>query len=153
MAFIILFAMSWDTLEPTEFGLVQNGFTGYVDLRPENVYHGGRYFVWLRHYFLVFPANRRNLDFDYGGRRPPIPARTGPDPDDKESGGQPVTVAVSFQYQLQQRTVPVVYQTYGLAWEDSYMRFAQQVSRHKPQHHGAGASCPPRHERHEAATS
>ena len=38
MIFIILFAMSWDTLEPTEYGLVQNGFTGYVDLRPEAVY-------------------------------------------------------------------------------------------------------------------
>ena len=47
MLFILLFAMSWDTLEPTEYGLVQNGFTGYVDLRPESVYEGGRYFVWL----------------------------------------------------------------------------------------------------------
>jgi hypothetical protein len=127
MLFILLFAMSWDTLEPTEYGLVQNGFTGYVDLRPESVYEGGRYFVWLRHYFLVFPRNRRNLDFDIGGRRPPIPARTGPDPDDRESGGQPVTFSVSFQYQLQRRTVPQVYQTFGLVWEDSYMRFAQQA--------------------------
>ena len=47
MIFIVLFAMSWDTLEPTEYGLVQNGFTGYVDLRPTSVYDGGRYFVWL----------------------------------------------------------------------------------------------------------
>ena len=39
--------MSWDTLEPTEYGLVQNGFTGAVDLRPEAVYEGGRYFIWL----------------------------------------------------------------------------------------------------------
>ena len=61
---LLLFAMSWDSLEPTEYGLVQNGFTGYVDLRPEAVYESGRYFVWLRHFFLVFPRNRRNLDFD-----------------------------------------------------------------------------------------
>jgi hypothetical protein len=67
------------------------------------------------------------LIFDYGGRRPPIPARTGPDPDDKESGGQPVTFSVSFQYQLQKTLVPQTYQTYGMAWEDSYMRFAQQA--------------------------
>ena len=53
--FIVLFAMSWDTLEPTEYGLVQNGFTGYVDLRPEAVYGGGRYFVWLvRHAAMMF---------------------------------------------------------------------------------------------------
>jgi len=125
--FIVLFAMSWDTLEPTEYGLVQNGFTGYVDLRPEAVYSGGRYFVWLRHYFLPFPRNLRNLEFDNYGRRPPIPARTGPDPDDKESGGQPVTLSVSFQYQLQKLSVPTVYQTYGMSWEASYMRFAQQA--------------------------
>jgi len=127
LVFVLLFALSWDTLEPTEYGLVQNGFTGYVDLRPNSVYQGGRYFVWLRHYFLVFPRNQRNLDFDSGGWRPPIPARTGPDPDDRESGGQPVTFAVAFQYQLQRETVPAVYQTFGQAWEASYMRFAQQA--------------------------
>jgi len=119
--------MSWDTLEPTEFGLVQNGFTGAVDLRPGSVYSGGRYFVWLRHYFLVFPRNLRSLEFDFDGRRPPIPARTGPDPDDRESGGQPITLSVAFQYQLRQDQVPVVYQTYGMNWEASYMRFAQQA--------------------------
>lgn len=47
LVFVLLFALSWDTLEPTEYGLVQNGFTGYVDLRPSSVYQGGRYFVWL----------------------------------------------------------------------------------------------------------
>ena len=58
----------------------------------------------------MFPRNLRSLDFSAdGGRRPPIPARTGPDPDDKESGGQPVTLSVSFQYQVPTppRTQPV----------------------------------------------
>jgi len=127
VVFIILFALSWDTLDPTEYGLVQNGITGYVDLNPNNVYEGGRYFIWLRHYFLPFPRNLRNLDFADGGFRRPIPARTGPDPDDKESGGQPVTLSVAFQYRLQRRAVPKIYQTFGMAWESSYMRFAQQA--------------------------
>jgi len=126
-AFIILFALSWDTLEPTEYGLVQNGFTGYVDMNPNNVYEGGRYFIWLRHYFLPFPRNLRNLDFADGGFRNSIPARTGPDPDDKESGGQPVTLSIAFQYRLQKRSIPNIYQTFGMAWEASYMRFAQQA--------------------------
>jgi len=125
--FIVLFAMSWDTLEPTDYGLVQNGFTGAVDLRAGSVYEGGRYFVWLRHYFLVFPKNLRSLEFDFDGQRPPIAARTGPDPDDRESGGQPVTFAIAFQYKLQKDKVPIVYQMYGMAWEPSYMRFAQQA--------------------------
>ena len=55
MIFIVLFAMSWDTLEPTEFGLVANSITGRVDLDPKHVYEGGRHFIWLAHHFLVFP--------------------------------------------------------------------------------------------------
>jgi hypothetical protein len=83
--------------------------------------------LWPRHYFLVFPRNLRSLEFEEGNDRPPIPARTGPDPDDRESGGQPVSLSVAFQYQLQKRSVPNIYQTYGLAWEASYLRFAQQA--------------------------
>ena len=52
---IVLFALSWDTLEPTEFGLVANSITGRVDLDPKHVYEGGRHFIWLAHHFLVFP--------------------------------------------------------------------------------------------------
>ena len=52
---ILLFALSWDTLEPTEFGLVANSITGRVDLDPKHVYEGGRHFIWLAHHFLVFP--------------------------------------------------------------------------------------------------
>lgn len=39
---VLLFALSWDVVEPTEWGIVQNGFTGYVDLEPDHVYEGGQ---------------------------------------------------------------------------------------------------------------
>ena len=44
---VLLFAFSWDVLEPTEWGLVQNGLTGYVDLDPAHVSsaHGGAFGV------------------------------------------------------------------------------------------------------------
>ena len=130
-AAVLLFALSWDSLEPTQYGLVQNGFTGYVELDPQKVYEAGRHFVLLRHHFLKFPRNLVSLEFSnsYGGRadRSAIPARTGPDPDDRESGGQPVHLSVSFQYQLARKDVPRVYQTFGTAWEASYLRFAQQA--------------------------
>ena len=129
---IVLFALSWDTLEPTEYGLVTNGITGRVDTDPNNVYEAGRYFIWLRHYFLKFPRNRVNLEFSSAPSpgyysQPTIPARTGPDPDDRESGGQPLDLSVSFQYRFRKELVPQVYQTFGTAWEPSYMRFAQQA--------------------------
>jgi len=126
--------MSWDTLEPTEYGLVQNGFTGSVDLDPNNVYEGGRYLIGLRHYFLVFPRAYQNLAFSMHGARKPILARTGPDLDDTESGGQPLTLSVSFQYQLEKKRIPDIYQTFGLDWEASYMRYAQQAITNVAQH-------------------
>ena len=76
---ILLFAFSWDTLEPTEYGLVRNGFTGTVNMAQ--VYEGGRYFIWLRHAFLRFPKNLVTLSYGerQGDDRPPIQALTGPD--------------------------------------------------------------------------
>ena len=128
---IVLFALSWDTIEPTEFGIVKNGFTGYVELDPESVYTSGRYFIWIRHNFIKFPRNLVNLEFSdaYGGHadRGVIAARTGPDPDDKESGGQPIKLSVSFQYKMVRKNVPLVYQTFGAAYEASFLLFAQQA--------------------------
>jgi len=133
---VILFALSWDTVEPTQYGLVQNLITGYVELDPDEVYEGGRHFIWLRHQFLKFPRNRVNLEFSYdGGDRRPIPARTGPDPDDPDSGGQPIELAVSFQYVLRKRAVPVIYEKFGGLWDASYMRFAQQAITNEAQSH------------------
>ena len=109
---ILLFALSWDTLEPTEFGLVANSITGRVDLDPKNVYEGGRHFIWLAHHFLVFPKNRVTIEFsdakETSGffQRPSLSLRTGSNHDDdgsagdEESGGQPLDLSVSFQYNL-----------------------------------------------------
>mmetsp|Transcript_33995 Transcript_33995/g.108489 ORF Transcript_33995/g.108489 Transcript_33995/m.108489 type:complete len:325 (+) Transcript_33995:104-1078(+) len=131
LASVLLFASSWDVLEPTEWGVVQNVFTGYVELDPERVFEGGRHFIWLRHSFIKFPRRLVNLEFSDFGRgesdQAPISARTGPDPDDKESGGQPIRLCVAFQYQIARRDVPRIYQTFGALHEASYLRFAQQA--------------------------
>lgn len=122
---IILFAFSWDTLEPTEYGLVRNDFTSAVDL--ENVYEGGRYFVWLRHSFLRFP--RHLVTLSYGDRElddlPPIRARTGPGESD-DPGGQPIELSISFQYQIDPSNVADIYRTFAQNYDQSFLRFAQQ---------------------------
>lgn len=90
----------------------------------------GRHFIWLRHAFIKFPRRLVNLEFsDFGSEAngPPISARTGPDLDDKESGGQPIALSVSFQYRIEQRDVPRIYQTFGEQHESSYLRFAKQA--------------------------
>jgi hypothetical protein len=197
---VLLFAFSWDVLEPTEWGIVQNGLTGYVELDPDQV---------------SFPARGRTRPVDVGAssrrsraspmigacpRVPPrrrctraaatsfgcvtpssssratwsissfptlvraakplltlapthaappaapwllappihpcpggeadenpIAARTGPDPDDKESGGQPIRLSVAFQYAIDRRDVPRIYQTFGPLHKASYLRFAKQA--------------------------
>lgn len=136
---LLLFALSWDTLEPTEFGLVANSITGRVDLDPKNVYEGGRHFIWLAHHFLVFPKNRMTIEFsddsNSGGifQRPPLSLRTGSNHDDDgsagdtESGGQPLDISVSFQYNLIKERIPEFYQKFGMAYEDSFARYAQDA--------------------------
>ncbi len=56
---IILFALGWDTIEPTEYGVVKNGITTSVDL--SYVYTGGRYCIWIPHAFITFPRHLVNL--------------------------------------------------------------------------------------------
>jgi len=125
---IVVLSSSWDTIEPTEYGLLRNGVTGVVDM--ERVYEPGRYFVGPSQRFLRFPSQLITLS--YGNRshdaQASIPARRGADTTDStSSGGQPVSLSLSFQYQLRKPMVPRVYQTFGTRWETSYLRFAQQA--------------------------
>jgi len=134
---ILLFALSWDTLEPTDYGLVRNGFSGTVDMTK--VYDNGRYFIWLRHEFLRFPKHLVTLSYGErdGDDRPPIPALTGPDealadeaddPDEKgRSGGQPIALSVSFQYQIDAENVANIYRSFGMDYDSFYLRAAQQA--------------------------
>jgi len=130
--------MSFDTVPPTHYGLLQNRFTGYVD--TDNVYNPGRYFVTLGHGFIRFPRMRVMVQFSdtttvAGTTRkahmtsPPIKARTGPDPTDVsgESGGQPLSLSVAFQYRFDYDQIPYVYQMFGVMWETSFVRFARQA--------------------------
>jgi len=136
LVLVLLFALSWDTVEPTEFGLVQNSVTGYVELDPNQVYESGRYFILLYNSFLTFPRNLVHLEFsdEPARHRPPIPARSGPDPDDKDTGGQPIELSVAFQYKFNRPSVPLIYLKFALGWENSFITFAQQAITNKAQH-------------------
>ena len=63
-------------------------------------------------------------------QRPPLSLRTGSNHDDDgsagdtESGGQPLDISVSFQYNLIKERIPEFYQKFGMAYEDSFARYA-----------------------------
>lgn len=119
---------SWDTVKPTEYALLKNGITGAVDL--ETVYRNGRHWVGPSQHFVKFPAVHKTLS--YGDRsfdnNNYIPARTGADLSAQiSSGGQPLNIALTFQYVLDPSRIAQLYLKFGSDWERSYLRFAQQA--------------------------
>ena len=128
---IIILPMSFDVIEPTQYALLKNSFTGVVDL--STVYGMGRHFVGPAQYFIKFPSNYVTLA--YGNSTAcetcdhvwnEIRARSGAAETGESSGGQPVTLSISFQYQLKKDKITALYQTFGEAYEESFLRFAQQ---------------------------
>jgi len=114
---VLFLATCWGMIQPTEFGLLRNGITGTVDL--ETVYSGGRHFIGWGNEFITFPSRMNTVHVV-------VQARTGPGENDN-SGGQPVTLDVSFQYRFQSERVPEVYRSFGLNYETAYRRFAAQA--------------------------
>ena len=128
---IIILPMSFDVIEPTQYALLKNSFTGVVDL--STVYGMGRHFVGPAQYFIKFPSNYVTLA--YGNSTAcetcdhvwnEIRARSGAAETGESSGGQPVTLSISFQYKLKRDKITALYQTFGEAYEESFLRFAQQ---------------------------
>jgi len=139
LVIIIIVSVSWDVIEPTEFGLLQNTITREVDL--ENVYGNGRYFVGPTAQFIAFPSNMRTLSYGERSCRGSnvtkdctpdntrsIAARSGGESKGgQEGGGQPLSLSVSFQYRFTEEWIAGVYTAFGMHWETTYLRFAQQA--------------------------
>jgi hypothetical protein len=127
LVMIILLSMSWDVISPTQYGLLKNGVTGTVDLGT--IWYNGRHMVGPSAHFVKFPSTLQTLS--YGDRNHDqqiaIPARTGADEGTVSSGGQPVTLEISFQYKLDPERLPSLYLTFGEDWEKTFLRFAQQA--------------------------
>lgn len=123
VAFIVGIACSWDTLEPTEYGLIYNKFTGSVD--TSQVYAGGRHFVGIAWAFIRLPSTQQNIEFSTrrGAVEGPVSARTGKE-NPEDPGGQPVDLSICFQYRLLKEHVGQLYRTFGVNYEVSVRRFA-----------------------------
>lgn len=126
---LIFLAMSFDVVKPTEYGIMQNGWSGFVYSDAVDTYSAGRHFLGLRNFFITFPAYRTSFEFSSrdGADAKPVPARTGRDVADPDSGGQPVTLSFSFQYQFKQTDVGKVYKEFGEQYPTRYLLFARMA--------------------------
>ncbi|KAF4677207.1 choline dehydrogenase 7 [Perkinsus chesapeaki] len=110
---IILFVIFWvfftATLEVNEVGILRNMITGSV---PEEggVYRGGRHVVWPFQTFVKFPATYTTIAFT-GPLA--VNTRTGADKSDPDSGGQPITISCSLQFQFDPEYLHDVYVSFG----------------------------------------
>eukprot|EP00392_Amoebophrya_sp_AT5.2_P010155 g10208.t1 len=104
-------------LDPNVYGILQNSFTGTID--SADVFRGGLHYVGFFRHFLTFPATYQTIEFsaDYPKRatadRPPVRTRTGADPSDPDSGGQPIDISTSFQYVLSNKNLDAIYTSFG----------------------------------------
>ncbi|EER07461.1 conserved hypothetical protein [Perkinsus marinus ATCC 50983] len=110
---LVFFVLFWvfftATLEVNEVGILRNMITGSV---PEDggVYRGGRHVVWPFQTFVKFPATYTTIDFT-GPMT--VKTRTGADKSDPDSGGQPITISCSLQFQFDLEHLHDVYVSFG----------------------------------------
>eukprot|EP00470_Lotharella_oceanica_P000229 CAMPEP_0170171732 /NCGR_PEP_ID=MMETSP0040_2-20121228/4891_1 /TAXON_ID=641309 /ORGANISM="Lotharella oceanica, Strain CCMP622" /LENGTH=288 /DNA_ID=CAMNT_0010411949 /DNA_START=141 /DNA_END=1010 /DNA_ORIENTATION=- len=117
---------SISTVGPTEYGVLFNRVTG-------SVYHNypkgpGLYFITPILGFYHFPAYNRTLELSSRSyaEGPPIECRTGPDENDPDSGGQPVSLHVSFVFRIRKKDISKIYQSFALVYEQRLVMFARQ---------------------------
>ena len=76
-------------------GIRKNFLTGYISDQAER---GGIHFVGPLKTFFVVPAAQGTLQWSWkGGDRAPVQTRTGADPQDPDSGGQPISISCAVQ--------------------------------------------------------
>jgi regulator of protease activity HflC (stomatin/prohibitin superfamily) len=114
---IIVFSVSWKSLEPTEWGLAYNTATGTV--YTNYVYESGRYFLGPAVQFIRFPKTFVNIEFSQreGANDGPIQTRT--------KNGVPITIYASFQYKIQRDNITALYNKYGTNYEGPMIRVAR----------------------------
>jgi hypothetical protein len=117
IVFVLLFIFCVGSLTANEYGLARNTLTGRVDTRY--VYTGGRYLIGPLTELISFPSTLQSITFAHTGGRylhgdvMPVYTRTGGDPADPDSGGQPIMVSCSFMYRFVKDQIPNVYLSFA----------------------------------------
>lgn len=109
------------SLSPNEYGITRNYITGSTG---SEVIRGGLHFTGPFKGFVAFPAAQASLLFSNQPLtdRPAVRTRTGADPHDPDSGGQPIAISCALQYQFIQSELRTVYLSFG-SYDAARQRF------------------------------
>mmetsp|Transcript_47862 Transcript_47862/g.96589 ORF Transcript_47862/g.96589 Transcript_47862/m.96589 type:complete len:340 (+) Transcript_47862:71-1090(+) len=111
LVFCALLVLFVSPLAPNEYGLARNYLLGTVD---EDVQRGGLHVLGPVKSFVTFPATQVTLEFSKRSPgSPPIATRTGADPEDPDSGGQPISISCALQFELRRDALRDVYLSWG----------------------------------------
>lgn len=113
----MLLAVSFSSLEPTEYGIAINGNTQQID--PE-IRSGGRHFLGLGWYFVRFPNTVIAQQFT-SEQKTSIPARS--------SDGLKVMLDISFEYQYLKSDLVMLYMKFAENPHDPISKIAREAVR------------------------
>lgn len=98
-------------LEPNQYGLLRNFISGSISTE---VVRGGMHFTGPFKGYIIFPAAQGTLEFSRASLdRPPVQTRTGADPQDPDSGGQPIAISCALQIKFVPEKIREVYLSFG----------------------------------------
>jgi len=114
---IILLGTSFSTLSPLEAGLKVNAIS--PSLEGTKVYTAGRYCLGFMYKFIRYPTTLKTIEWSTGASAdgPPMIAQT--------SGGQTVTLEISFQYRLIVSELLNLYSNYAMTYHTAFVTVAQ----------------------------
>jgi hypothetical protein len=114
---IIVFSISWDTIDPTEAGFNYNKITGHID--TSRVYDSGRYCIGPGHYFVKYPLIQKNVEFSSSDNADSSPVVT------RTKDGVAITLSFSFQYRFEKDSMKDVYNLFTTNYQQPMLRVAR----------------------------
>lgn len=116
---MVLVAMSFQAIEPTEWAISYNTF--YKNIDKDYVYEGGRHFVGPFYQLINFPATFETIEFSTEPYAKGAPLRT------RTKDGLLIVIHLSFQYQLIKNELGALYDLANVEYETTFKRIARDV--------------------------
>jgi len=116
---IIILMFSWDTVEPTEWGIKYNSIS--KNLEREHIYEGGRYLIFLFNSFVTFPRILKTIEFSNRKGAQAVALKT------RTQEGLALEISLSFQYQLIPKELPDLYAMSNVDYEVTFVRIARDM--------------------------